>query len=248
MRLQVIVVALGAMSAGALADPTWSTSSTYGVFGVGKSGTPSTGVVEIDEYQQHQGPANGQLGLTSGGHLVWIMGYNAQAGFETLTHVNAAIGGDPAAGGNGLATALLGQTLHVYVWDDPNNDGNPTDGVLLSQGSGTITNVINSMLNRIAIPNTNVSGRFFIGASVAHIAGEFPAARDTGTPSGGNAWVTGNSTSTYDPNTVAGSIGLFEMSQIGFDSSFLLTASAIPAPGAATLFGLGGLVALRRRR
>ena len=138
----------------------------------------------------------------------------------------------------------------MYVWDDPNNDGDPSDGVLLTQDSATITDIDNDVLNRVALgTSVNVTGKFIIGASVVHAAGMFPGPRDLSQASLGRAWVTGVASGVFDPNVMAGNIGgPLEMDAINFPSVWMLSADAVPEPGTLALLSLGGLALLRRRR
>lgn len=205
----------------------------------------SGGGVAVDDYQWDDGTTENSVGLTAGGDLAWIHGFTSVAGLETITHVNTAIG-SAAFPNNG---ALLGSTIDVYVWSDPN--ANPTDGgsVLLGQGSGTVTQVDNDVLQSIALnAPVNVSGGFLIGASIVHPAGLFPDPLDQSQNSNGRAFVAGDTGGNFDPNNIGGGIGVFDMDSIGLNGVHLLRANAIPEPATLSLLALGGLALLRRRR
>ncbi|MBN8626948.1 MAG: hypothetical protein J0M17_15815, partial [Planctomycetes bacterium] len=109
----------------------------------------------------------------------------------------------------------------VAVWDDPNDDGDPSDCVLLGTATATInpgsldTDVLQTFLLASSV---TANGYIFIGASVQHTAAEFPAPVDQAASAcggaAGNSWFAGNSAPTADlavltnnsapPQTLAG--------------------------------------------
>ena len=167
-------------------------SGNYGFGGASRS---------VDEYCYDDGSADVDIALAAGGELVWIHVFDTLEGLETITHVNSAIG---LPGTSVPNTSQLGQPLRVYVWDDPDNDGNPEDAVLLAEAVGTITHVDDDVFNRVALdPPVTVSGKFIIGASVVHPPGEYPGPRDATPGSWGRAWVTGVEGGPFDPHFIA---------------------------------------------
>lgn len=199
----------------------------------------------VDEYQYDDGSSENSLGLTAGGDIAMLHMFDPIGGLQTITDIRAAWGTPQYPGSSPPA----GTPVQVYVWDDVNNDGDPSDGVVIAQGSGTVQNPDTDILNTYALNSpVTVNSRFFIGAVVSQVAGEFPLPMDQSQASAGRAWVVGNSVmGGFDPNNLPGNgIGPYEMDSIGFPSVFLLRANAVPEPATLTLLALGAL-ALRRR-
>jgi len=171
-------------------------------------------------YIHDDGSADNSVGLTAGGDLVWMNIFDACGGTDKLDCVSVAFG-TPDFPGN---AALLGATFNVVVWDDPNEDGNPVDGVLIAGPvKGTITAVDSDTFVGVNIPSTAVVGKFIVGVYMTHSPALFPAGLDQSQASGGRSWVTGSSTpGSYNPNTVGGSIGLFDVDTIGLPGVWLV--------------------------
>lgn len=241
MRTFALLAAAG-LAAPALAAP----FSAYGPYNGGSSGANPA----ANEYQRDDGTAENAIGLTQGGSFAWANQFNVTAGNEVLTAIRVAFG---------TPLSINGLAVTAFLWDDPNQDGNPTDAVVLRSVAGTISGAsastpigsptfISFDIADIALP---VGRSFFIGALVTQGAGQFPAAVDqsnaphppnrtwagftaTGTPFNPNAW-----SNVTDISTIAGLAGRWLVRG---------DASPIPAPGAVALLGLGGLLAGRRRR
>ena len=176
----------------------------------------------INNYQIDNGISNNSLGLTNGGELVSIHKFTAVGGTDTITKIKATWGSPAFPGGN----VTVGAAVKVFVWSDPNQDGNPVDGVIVTQGAGVVTNVDNDVFDVYTVPAGVVSGIFFVGASVSQIAGEFPSSMDQTTlPGAAVAYVTGNGVAgSYTGAPVTGGIGLFDMVAINFATSWMLRA------------------------
>jgi hypothetical protein len=100
-----------------------------------------------------------------------------------------------------------GLTGNVGVWEDPNDDGDPTDAVLLAQASAPMVGQHTDVLQAIPLGTTvTASGYFFIGAWTTHVNG-FPAPIDVNGCGGeivNIGWLVGNSTGVLDPVNLAG--------------------------------------------
>lgn len=174
------------------------------------------------DYRYDDASTDDSIGLTIGGNLAWLQHFGPRGGCETISEIAAAIGWS----GRPVHQDLIGTQLRAWVWDDPNNDGNPFDlGSPIAVGNAAISNVDDDVLNVVAMDvPVVVSSRFFVGVAVDHAAGQFPAAMDTGQDSMGRCWLAGNSAGpgTFDPNNVSGGNGLFEMDAIGFRSVWVM--------------------------
>jgi hypothetical protein len=153
-----------------------------------------------DEYIYDDGSTENLLGWTSGGEIAWMHYFDA-AGGDTITEVATAFGSLMFPGynpGNGTPATL-------YVWDDPTNDMDPLDAVLLTTENVTVVNVDTDTVNYFTLTTpTAVTGGFWIGAMQNHNAGQFVCPIDSTTiPYGGEARYAGVPAGIFDPNNIA---------------------------------------------
>lgn len=141
--------------------------------------------------QYDDGTSENSIGLTAGGKTVWLQSFGT-AGEQTLvSSISTAFGSPTFPGG----TPPVGTPVDVLVWDDPNDDGDPIDCVLVFQGAGVIGNVDNNVFDTFPTGNQVLNGVFFVGVGVAHVAGQFPASMDTNSClTSQPAWACGDST------------------------------------------------------
>jgi hypothetical protein len=87
-----------------------------------------------------------------------------------------------------------GTPVLAGVWNDPTNDGDPSDAVLLATAPSTIQNVDTDILNQIDFnPPVVTSGVYFVGVGTTITASpQFMAPLDTScVSSGGRVWIVG---------------------------------------------------------
>ncbi|MBM4108175.1 MAG: PEP-CTERM sorting domain-containing protein [Phycisphaerae bacterium] len=217
--------------------------------GPSTSGGGGTFNPRLNEYMHDDGVADQAIGL-SGATLngfAWATQFSALAGMNTITGMRAAFGFGTSPGTLGLN----GLAATAYLWSDPNQDGSPSDALVLASSAGVIAGAgTNTFINFAFTPQTiPVGNSFFIGIVMQGLRGgvDFPAAidRTSGAPLGrtwagffiGGAFDPNAWTNTTDINTIASLAG-----------KWLIRGDGVPAPGALALLGLGGLVAARRRR
>ena len=166
------------------------------------------------------GTTENSLGLTNGGEIAWIQHCT---GAETIGAICTVWG---SVGGSGSLNP--GDPVRVYVWDDPNGDGNPDDAVFLAEGSGVAdaASIQTDVFQEIAVGPVAVGDSYFIGASAVHAAGTFPAPMDQTAPVG-ESWLGYVVGGTYDPVYPGGqeATPLF-MADIGYPCNWLVHASA----------------------
>ena len=85
----------------------------------------------------------------------------------------------------------LPTALTIYLWDDPTNDKDPSDAVLLATGKPVLVENTDPAVFDLDHP-VEVSGDFLVGAMVFHLGAyagppEFPAPYDTTLPVRGRA-------------------------------------------------------------
>jgi hypothetical protein len=183
-----------------------SISSGVGVNGVG------TEVYKIDD-----GTAENSIGLTNGGDLIWLNQFTVAPGFQTITSIALAWGQVPT----GLPTKLL-------VYEDPNDDGNPNDAVLLRQVDTTVANPDTNQFKTVTITPTTVSGSFFIAALLPNQqAGAFPAPIDQTAPKSNRSWIAGAGAGQFNINNLtANPLPPFLIEEIGLPGNWLLCADS----------------------
>jgi hypothetical protein len=131
----------------------------------------------------------------------WFMRQGSIGGMTSVSTVSA------VWGWTGTGSPLPpGLTANVGVFEDPTDDGNPTDAVLLATASAPMVGQHTDTFQAIPLGTTvNASGIFFIGAWVAHTNG-FPASADV-TGCGGDitaaGWLAGNQGATLDTTNLA---------------------------------------------
>ena len=146
------------------------------------------------------GTAENSVGLNNGGDLWWANQFTAAAGGELITKIQVAFGSSATPSG-----VTIGDTYSVHVWEDPDDDGNPADLILVSSEVTTISEPPDANLFDEILLSTPaaVSGSFFVGAIISHTTGQKPAAFDQ-TTAAGLSWLAGGTSGSIDPANVQG--------------------------------------------
>jgi|GEM_PF-2378431 len=126
-------------------------------------------------YRYDDGSSENLWGWSTGGDMCWMHAFDAVAGGETITSVQTMFGSFSFPGlspGNGTA-------CEVFIWNDPTNDYDPSDCILLASEASMVQNVDTDMLNKIMLSSpVTVSGVFFVGCVLTHGAGQYVAPTD----------------------------------------------------------------------
>lgn len=186
-------------------------------------------------YVYDDGTFENGIGLTAGGPMVWANQFTVEAGLESIT--GAGIAFDAGAA---LTTAA---PFTVVLWSDPNGDGSPVDATILaSVNVGVPANWATEAYTNFSFAapvNLTVGQNFFLGISMNHAAGTFPAAIDQ-TSTAGKSWIG----LAADWTGTTGVIDTF-----GFPGNWAIRGTAQPVPEPATMAALGlGIAAIARRR
>lgn len=202
--------------------------------------TPPTGCV------YDNGTSEVALGFTgSAADFVWMHRFGAIGTTTTVSAVEAAFG-TPALVGFGPTP---GTVVTVCVWDDPNDDGDPADAVLLSQTNGVVTNVDNDVLDVFPFAPVVVNDVFFVGVGLTQPNGQFPAPLDQDAcpvTSDGRAWIAAEIAGLFNYAQLAlNTLPPVELDALTIPGVFLLRASCSsspPPPGAPYCFGDGTFI------
>lgn len=109
----------------------------------------------------------------------------AVGGADTITSISAAF----CVTGSPSSCLAEGTPITLVIWDDPNDDGNPLDAVLLVAANDVILNPGTDILNEYQMPPTVVTGTFFVGYYLSTQVGQHPCSLDGNPASNGRAWL-----------------------------------------------------------
>jgi hypothetical protein len=190
-------------------------------------------------YQYDDGVSEDAIGFGNGVSNIpslWFNQFKTVAGGEAISSVSIAYGtsSDPQPG-------LIGRKVAVCVWSDPNNDGNPSDAVLLRVVRGTITSEGSDTFVTVTFNHPVKIGpagtSFFVGEETVKVQRTelYFEAIDTTNAKGkadskGKSWVaastTGAKLNVKHPglNDTVGTIDSF-----GLPGNWLIRATGVPA-------------------
>jgi hypothetical protein len=185
------------------------------------------------------GSAETGFALAGGGTIGWIVQFGDPGVSRQVSVVHTAIGST-----GGPAVFPSGGPITVAVWDDPDEDGDPTNAVLLASTTTTIAAGIPETDMFQAIPLTTpvtVTGKFFAGAVVTHAELQFPAPADISGP-GTRSWIVGNAPGTLNLVTLsANSLPPTRNDILIGGYNWLLRIDCLPySAGTPFCFGAGG--------
>jgi hypothetical protein len=178
-----------------------------------------------EELLWDDGSSENSLGLTAGGEMCWMTHFTTPEPSCTVLGIKTCFGSPLYPGGSGVSA---GQPVRVYVWSDPNGDGNPADAVFLGEATGTVSggSIDTDVFQTVTI-NTPVSGSFFVGASTVTAASTYPGPMDENGPQANEAWLTFNAVP-FDPANITAN--LYNMTDIGYPCNWLLRAEITCGP------------------
>lgn len=118
--------------------------------------------------------------------FMWLNGFQTVLGGEVINSIDVAIGSNCAFGCKNPNP--LG--IEVYLYDDPTNDMNPTDAVLLTGTSKFIQADLGDSFVPVAINPTIVSGAFFVSVLIRDaVANSFPVPIENLGYASGQTWL-----------------------------------------------------------
>lgn len=178
------------------------------------------------EYAVDDGALENAIGMAGphGGSFGWLNAFTTSSSECSVVRAVEVVWGSPT-----MALAN-GAAARVHVWEDPNDDGNPADAVLLADVDVIISRAGTGLFVSHAIPPTQVSGVFFVGASTRHTSAQRPAALDQTIPRVDPpvSWSAGNNGfSTFNAHNLLANDGarLELIADSGFPGEWLVRAS-----------------------
>ncbi len=110
------------------------------------------------------------------GGLIWLNQFTAQPGQEVIDKVSVVYG-----------LGADGRQVGVLLYDDPDNDGDPSNATLLTRAEAVGANANTDIFNEVVIEPTYVGpagSSFFVGVVMQESLGSFPAAQDSSSAAG----------------------------------------------------------------
>jgi len=189
----------------------------------GASAADGTFTISILEpacgYRRDDGEADGAIGIIISGQLGYLNMFTAEGGADVLNQVAVAYGAPNGPGD------LEDRDVTIAIYDDPTNDFDPSDAVLLYSFDTSTINVETSILNHYTVPNIAVNGVFCVLAVVETSVTALSGAFDYSAPSDGKAWTTGALGPNFDFDNLANNdLPLQDMESFGNDATFLIRA------------------------
>ena len=170
----------------------------------------------IPVYAVDDGSSEDTIGLSSGGTLAWLNHFVVEPNGESLEAVRIV-----------YASIAPDTPATVYLWNDPDNNGNPADAQVLASVSTVVQNPGADTFNYVEIPETyvgEVGTSFFVGVILQHATGEFPAPLDQNSDQGAS-WLAGGAS--VDPEDLSGATLFGQPGGFGFSGNLLVR--AVPA-------------------
>jgi len=138
-------------------------------------------------YAVDDGSAENSLGFTSGADVFWMNAFQAQDGATTITAIASAFGG----------SLPVGSSATFFLYEDPTDDGDPTDAQLLRSVPTTTETAGNNQFQIEPVSPTQVEGVFFVAVLVPSTSA-LPAPLDQ-TADLGASWIAATSSGTFNP-------------------------------------------------
>ena len=169
-------------------------------------------------YQLDDGSSENALGA-GGGDILWINAFEVVDGATNIASIASAFGSSQATGLPG------GSPVEFLVYDDPNNDGDPSDAVLLERVEATSQNPHTDEFQVVNIDPTAVEGTFFIGVVYRDYEdGQFPAPIDESSDPQGASWIVADAQGVNEEDLGDNALGPDNLDDIGFPGNWLLRA------------------------
>lgn len=169
-----------------------------------------------NQYALDDGTMESAIGYSLPEDYCWLQSFEAVGGFDTITKVMAFL----------PPNTPVGTPITFCVWDDPNDDGDPNDAILVVQRPTTVQYAgLNVFVDYPLMQPAPVHGTFFVGAFLTEDGTMGPAALDYST-NPHKAWFSFNSAGMFDPTNLSNNFPPTHIETIGagIHGAFLLRA------------------------
>ncbi|MDX9976256.1 MAG: hypothetical protein RBU21_24990 [FCB group bacterium] len=188
------------------------------------------------EYALDDGTGNWTIGPSQfDAQMMWGNYFDVENGFSTITSISVSF----ASG------VPVGRPVSLLLFDDPTDDLDPRDAVLVSQAVGTTAAAEPNTFFTFAIPDADVAGGFFVAALMDLFQHEIPARMDPQNPRG-RSWLFFDGE--IDLDDLGSAPVIYNMALTPFNGNWMVRAQAVPEPGAALIMLVGAARLGRGRR
>ncbi len=207
----------------------------------GGAGTFAFDTVAVPPGCQHDnGTSENAIGFTVNASLAWIARFGSPGASTSVSAISSTFGTPNLA----AQAPPVGAPIVAALWDDPNDDGDPSDAVLLTQVAGVVANSANGVFDRFAFASpVQVSGTFFVGVVTSVTPNQRVAPLDTnGCPAGsvGRAFAAAQANGPFQlANLAANSFPPVDIDAVGIHGVWMLRADCAGGVGAPYCFGDG---------
>ena len=220
MRLITTLTALALFAGASNAVAQTATHHPYSALSTRAAPAAPGGSYSANSYIIDDGVTDNALGWTTPGDMAFVQKFTAVGGSDVITKVMCTFGDD-----TGTAGPVVGAAVKIFVWDDPTDDINPYDCILVGQSTGVVTNTNNGIFDTFSVPPSAVTNVFYVGISVYCGPGQFTSPMDTTTVVPSAAWLTGSTVQgAYNGVPINGDKGLQRMSTSNFPCNWMLRA------------------------
>lgn len=197
-------------------------------------GHPQTYMIDDDT-------AESSIGVLGGGHMIWLNQFEITATREFVSSISVAFG-----------AIETHHYVKAFVWSDPDQDGDPSDALVLSTTGGFTASVASNTFTLFDTPDVYVGPagtKFFAGIYIEHLDGRNPAQLDQSV-SAEQSWFIAGGSQPLDPENLGDSniVALIDSFGAGLAGNWLIRAGGVPGPGVVSLLVPVGLLAAARRR
>lgn len=188
------------------------------------------------EYRLDDGTGSVNIGPSQfSGQMLWGNYFEVEPGFDRIASISVAFG-----------NIEVGRIVELLVFDDPDNDGDPGNAVLVDRSAGLTDLPRTNTFVDFGMNGGSVSGGFFVAALMDLDVAELPGRIDPQTRAG-RSWLA------LDPGGIdLGAIGASQvylnLEQNAAPGTFMVRAVGVPSGGAGVLGGAGAVLLLRRHR
>lgn len=156
-------------------------------------------------------------------NMTWLNSFDTQVGGESLTSVSVSFGDIADNSGN-----IGSDQLTIAILNDPNNDHDPTDAVLVSTTQVQWVDTGFGEFINYPIDTTDVEGVFFVAVMMEVIQQANPASMDPNSPTAGSqSWMF------YNPEPNLEDLGsspyILRMGDSPFAGAWMIRATGEPA-------------------
>ncbi len=169
-------------------------------------------------------------------NVTWLNVFDTVPGGELITEVSVSYGDIADNSGN-----LGSDAVTLAILNDPNNDQDPSDAVVLSTTQATWVDTGFGEFVTYPVEPTVVDGVFFVAVVMDVIEGANPASADPNSPSAGSlSWLF------YNPEPNLDDLGsspfILHMSEGPFPAAWMVRATGVPNAGCPIDFNNDGML------